>query len=158
MISIQEFLPEQPKEGYRGFYPCTEEEWHKLPLPMRCSTWDPKVKAVVFKAWFDNCKMMADVHVHPQNVFKALFCKSQGGTKLYTVKAVEWESGGRTFAKWMQDTTTGAYAIYTISGELIGRQGGYGGFAPENCYKNDAGKWQLDSCYDRSNGICQAAL
>jgi len=156
--NIREFLPEQQKEGYRGFYPCTEKEWSDLPLPMRCSTWNPKVKAVIFEVWFDNYKISADVHVHPQNVFKALFCSSEGKTQLYTVKAVEWEGGGWTFAKWMQDTTTGAFAIYTISGNLVGRQGGYGGFVPENCYKNDADEWRLNSGYDRANGICQATL
>jgi len=156
--NLREFLPEQPKEGYRGFYPCIEKEWTDLPLPMRCSTWDPKVKAVIFDAWFDNYKIRANVHVHPQHVFKAMFCLSQDNVQLYSITAVEWEGGGQTFAKWLQDTVTGCCAVYTIAGGLLARQGGYQGHVPENCYKDESGDWKLNSCYDRSKGICQAAL
>lgn len=156
--NIQEFLPEKPREGRRGFYPCTEKEWHDLPLPMRCSTWDHRVKAVVFNTWLDNYKMSVKVHVHPQHVFKALFCLSQGGTLLSDVVAVEWEGGGCTFAKWLQDTRTGCFGIYTIAGNQLGQQGGHRGHVPENCYKNEAGEWRLNSCYDRAKGICQSAL
>jgi len=153
MKELSEFLPKTPKEGYRGFYPCANnEEWSQLPLPMKCITWFQNVHYVVFDAWFDNYKIKANVHVHRENAHKALFCSSQGGTQLYSITGVVFEDGRDTFAKWYQDTRTGTFAIYDGSGSLLGKQGGYKGFIPEICYKDENNnEWKLDFCKNGKN-------
>jgi len=147
-IKVNEFLPAIPKEGYRGFYPVTEDEWHKLPLPMRCSTWDSRVAGVIFDVWFDNYKIKGYAELHPQNVFKALYMKSNclndHSVLLYSVVYVRWHDGSKSFAKWYQDTETGAFTITTISNDTLGTQGGFRGHVPANCRKED-GKWGLHS-------------
>lgn len=148
------FLPEQPQKGHIGFYPCKPGEWRDLPLPLRCSTSYPidgeYITAVLFDVWFDNYKFSAKVEVHPENVFKALFCLSEGGTQLYKVTGVKWNDGTTSFAKWWHDQRTGAYKISTTCGTTLLVQGGYRGHLPENCKFNEAeGRWTMEC---NSNG------
>jgi len=158
-LAANEFLPVEPKEGYLGFYPCqTLEEWSKLPLPLRCITYYQPVKAIVFDVWLDNYKIKTEVHLHPSYVHKVLFTSHGDGIQLYEIKAVIWENGSKTFAKWWQDTTTGAYSIATIAGDLIAKQGGFNGHVPANCYKNKNGEWRLQSNYQDGKNICHSAL
>ncbi len=153
-VKLSEFLPEKPIAGHTGFYPCANKEaWRDdLPLPMRCSTWfheegRARVKAVVFDVWFDNYGIKANVHVHPQEAFKALFCLNDGGTPLYSVVAVILEDGSQWPAKWWQDSNTGSFAIGKLNGGYFGCQGGFLKHLPENCYKNEAGEWRLGYCH-----------
>jgi hypothetical protein len=148
MARNKEFMPTTTKEGYRGFYPTTNQEWGELPLPMRVSKWDSFVSAVIFVAWFDNYKIRARVSVHPDNVFKALVSSSEGGTQLYTVVGAVIKKGynpaQEICAEWSQDTHNGTFSIVNYNGKAIGTQGGYNDWLPENCYKNEAGLWQFN--------------
>lgn len=121
------FLPKERKEGYIGFYPARPEEWQRLPLPLRASTSYPianagHVKAVIFDCYHDELSMPMEVSIHPQNVFKALFCFVQH-PQMYTITAVVMADGSRWGAKWRQDQRTGAFAVYA-GGYLVLKQGG----------------------------------
>ena len=159
-------MPATPKEGYRGFYPVDSvKEWRTLPLPLQCSTWFTlsgkyQVEAVIFDAWFSNYNISAHVEVHPSHVFKALFTSyannKEQGTQLYSVVAVRWTDGTKSWAKWYQDSMTGAFAITTIAGDMLGMQGGYRGHLPMNCYRtgNPDQPWAMDSNRHNENEIC----
>lgn len=137
------FMPETPIEGRRGFYPCTEEEWRTLPLPLRCATWFRNdIEAVIFDTWLDNYRIRANVEVHPEHAFKALFSQSNGGTQLYSVVGVRTDDGKRLGAKWLQDTASGAFAIIS-GGNFIAMQGGYKAHMPEICQEKNGGGWEL---------------
>lgn len=141
------FLPEPPIQGHVGYYPCkTVEDWHTLPLPLRCSTWYAgNIEAVIFDTWLDNYKIKARVEVHPQHVFKALFTLSNGGTQLYSVCGIRFSDGTRTFAKWYQDTISGAFAITGNRGRVYGKQGGYQQHIPANVEVREDGTYNLNS-------------
>lgn len=149
---ISEFLPKNPIEGRRGFYPVSKNEWRNLPLPLRCSTWDPRVAAVVFETFLPNYGFSVKIDVHPQNVFKALFILSQGDTLLYSVIGVRWHDGTVSFAKWWQDKITGCFRITSINGDVYGTQGGFQGYVPENCYLDET-TWCLNTCAKLDNGF-----
>lgn len=139
------FMPETTIEGRRGFYPCRKDEWRNLPLPLRCATWyRSDIESVIFDVWLNNCDIRANVEVHPKHVFKALFTLPHGGANLHSVVGVRLMNGKRLCAKWLQDTTSGAFAIFCNGGGLIAKQGGYQCHMPENCIEKD-GEWQLNA-------------
>ena len=106
----------------------------------------------------DNYKIKTEVHLHPSHVHKVLFTSHQNGVQLYEVKAIIWEDGSRTFAKWWQDGKTGAFCITTIAGDQIAKQGGYQNFIPANCYKNESGEWRLNSSNKDNKSITYSSL
>ncbi len=139
----KDFLPETPIKGRIGYYPSmTAEEYRALPLPMRCATWDADIEAVIFETFFSDYGTRARVVVHPEQAFKCLFRHSETDTQLYSVIGVQ-KAGKMYYAKWLQDTTTGAFAIVNGYGNAYGKQGGYRGHVPANCKKNEEGKWTL---------------
>lgn len=140
------FLPEIPIQGHVGYYPCkTVADWKALPLPLRCATWYAgNIDSVIFDTWFDNYRIKATVEVHPQHVFKALFTLSNGGTQLYSVCGIRFKDGTQTFAKWYQDTTSGAFAITGAGGHVYGKQGGYQQHFPANVEVNEDGTYSLN--------------
>ena len=146
MSDLKEFLPAQPIPGRIGFYPCLDKaEWHALPLPMRVITWHVPIKEVEFESWFDNYGIKAQVRVDRGHAHKCLFMSHGDGTQLYKLSAVIHQDGSREAASWRQDMRTGAFAIYSIGGRLLARQGGYSGHLPANVYKDQAGSWKIDS-------------
>lgn len=140
------FLPETPIQGHIGYYPCgKEEDWYRLPLPLRCATWyEGKIEAIIFDTWLENYKISAKIEVHPQHVFKALFTLSNGDTQLYSVCGIRFKDGKRTFAKWWQDATSGAFAITDLSGHVYGKQGGYKQHFPANVEIKSDGSYNLN--------------
>lgn len=140
----KDFLPKEAIEGKRGFYPAmTAEEYRALPLPMKCATWDASVKYVIFDTFFSDYGFSGSVEVHAENAFKALFRYSNSDTQLYSVCAVRLSDGKRVAAKWYQDSISGAFEITTITGKVLGTQGGFRGHIPANCGKNANGEWAL---------------
>lgn len=140
----KDFLPEMAIQGKRGFYPSmTAEEYRALPLPMKCGTWDASVQYVIFDTFFADYGLSGNVEVHAENAFKALFRHSGTDTQLYSVCAVRLRDGKRIAAKWLQDSVSGAFQIVTLSGKVLGTQGGFGGHVPENCKRNANGDWGL---------------
>lgn len=140
----KDFLPETPIKGKVGFYPAmTREEYSALPLPMRCATWDENIEAVIFDTYFTDYGASARVAVHPEYAFKCLFRHSETDTQLYSVCAVRTRDGKEFFAKWYQDTTSGAFEIVNGSGRAVGTQGGFKGHIPACCYKDKSGEWKL---------------
>ena len=148
MAIVQTLVPNPPLDGHIGFYPCNPGEWKALPLPLRCATSYPvnkkHIAAVVFDTWFDNYKFRATVEVHPENVFKALFCFSETGTQLYSVVGVKWDNGSYSAAQWHQDKQTGAYSIIVGRGVNALKQGGFQWHIPANCEYDEAEqKWEM---------------
>ena len=140
---VDPFLPEIPIPGRMGYYPCkNQEEWRTLPLPLRCSTWYENVETVIFKTSFSNLGIGAVVEVHPESVFKALFTLNKSGAQLYNLVGVKI-NGQRYAANWLQDTETGAFAIYGNGGRLIAWQGGFRRHMPDNCVDKGDGAWNL---------------
>jgi hypothetical protein len=160
MINNKMFLPEVTKEGHVGFYPTKPEEWKELPLPMQCSTSYPVngnyIVGVIFNVWFDEYGMKAKVELHPENVFKALWCAAYSKPTFHEVSQVRWADGTVSFAKWYQDTKTGAYEITVgCNGTKVLVQGGYLGHIPSNCVLEESGEWGMNSC---SNDRCYSCL
>lgn len=140
----KDFLPETQITGKRGFYPTmTAEEYKALPLPMKCGTWDARVQYVIFDSFFSDYGFSGKVEVHAENAFKALFRHSETDTQLYSVCGVRLFDGKHVSAKWLQDSVSGAFQIVTLSGDVLGTQGGFRGHIPENCKKRDDGTWGL---------------
>lgn len=157
----KDFLPEVQIEGRRGFYPVhSPEEWSGLPLPMKCATWEAGVKKVIFDTFLSNYGISARIEVHAEDAFKALFTSCAEGPLLYSICAVRMNDGRECAAKWTQDTETGAYGIFNLSGRLLGRQGGYRGHVPANCYKDETGAWKLDCSHtnDENGTVTRCAL
>jgi len=129
----KDFLPEVTIEGKRGYYPAmTREEW------------DASVKYVIFDTFFSDYGVKGKVEVHAAEAFKALFRCSESDTQLYSVCAVRLRDGKEIAAKWIQDTTSGAFRIITpISQKTLGTQGGFRGHVPANCKKREDGTWGL---------------
>lgn len=132
------YLPTEPVDGYRGFYPAPGKEPltgpGRLPLPIKAVTWDPQVKAVrasmMFRAVgigdaepvFHNIK----VELSPKDAIRHLFCST--GVTLDHLQVVWADSAVPSFASWRQDTRTGAFAIFAGTGNSHTpciRQGGY---------------------------------
>ena len=157
-------LPEKQKEGKLGYYPVTsKEEWDNLPDLYKVMEWNPvkdhrdngklkAVKSVIFDVtYLEPYKISAHVSVHPQEVQKILFCYFKNADcRLYSVSGIELEGGTRIGAKWLQDTTTGAFGIYA-AGTFVGKQGGFQGYIPEHINRLDDGTWKYD--YKFSEGI-----
>ena len=157
--NIKEFLPEKPVEGKRGYYPAiTDDDYRALPLPMKCATWDASVKYVIFDTFFADYGFSANVEVHAEYAFKALFKLSVHDTQLYSVVAVRLKSGRSVAAKWEQDTQTGAFRIVTLSGKVLGTQGGFRGHIPANCGKDKDGKWALYPKSEENGQIVRVAF
>lgn len=165
MVKMYEnMLPKEQKEGKLGYYPVTSrEEWDNLPDLYKTMEWKPlkdhrdngklkAVKAVIFDVTFmEPYKIKAQVSVHPQEVQKILFCYFKNADcRLYSVSGIELEGGTRLEAKWLQDSTTGAFAIYA-AGTYVGIQGGFGGFIPERIHLLDDGTWKHDFKYSEGN-------
>lgn len=152
------FMPPTPLQGHRGYYPvCNAEEWDALPAVYKAMEWFPievyndrwrkKETTVAEYIEFDVIYMEpyhihATVRVHVQEMQKILFCLFRNPQcHLYSISGVVFDNGERWPAKWTQDTITGAYSIWA-SGKLIGRQGGYMGFVPNQIERTDDGwKW-----------------
>lgn len=131
-------------DGKRGFYPAmTAEEYRALPLPMKCATWNARVQYVIFDSFFSDYGFSGKVEVHAENAFKALFRHAEDDTQLYSVCAVRLFDGKRIAAKWIQDSISGAFQIVTLSGDVLGTQGGFRGHIPENCKKCADGTWGI---------------
>lgn len=150
-------LPSPAIPGHMGYYPVTSrEEWQALPDLYKAMEWDPvpdphqkdqlkAVKAVIFDVvHLLPYKVNAKVSVHPQEVQKILFCHfNDTDCHLYSVCGVELDGGSRLAAKWLQDSTTGAFGIYA-NGNLIGRQGGFQGYIPPQVKRLPDGSFQFD--------------
>lgn len=162
------FLPKEPKPGKTGYYPVTNaKEWDELPEVYKAMEWfpvevyNPGIKAkemtVAEYVEFDVVhllpyKVRATVRVHVQDVQKILFCHFKDPQcHLYSVSGVVFANGVRWHAKWFQDTTTGAFAIYA-GGKSVGTQGGYMEFIPCQIEKTENGfKW---TGFDMSKNRC----
>lgn len=157
---LEKFLPEKPIEGKRGYYPvCNADEWEKLPNVYKAMEWFPtemkdsrfdiiektSPEYIVFDVvYMKPYKISAKVKVHVQEVQKILFCLYPLDTqcRLHTVSAVIYENGAERRAEWLQDSQTGAYAIVDYRGNIVGKQGGFGGFIPNQIEETEDGfKW-----------------
>ncbi len=153
-------LPAVPKPGCRGYYPVTSrEEWEALPALYKAMEWTPApdirdngrlkaVKGVIFDvAYLKPYGIRAKVTVHPEDVQSILFCSfEQQDCHLYSVCGVELEGGSRLPAKWLQDTTTGAFGIFA-NDVCVGRQGGFQGYIPEHIHRTKDGSFSFDFQY-----------
>ena len=153
------FLPTDCKNGKLGYYPVTTaDEWNELPCVYKAMEWFPVddhtdryhdgAKTVAEYVEFDTAymepyKCRAIIRVHVQDVQKILFCLFKNPQcHLYSICGVVFQNGERVAAKWRQDATTGAFAVYTIGGTLIGKQGGFMGFIPNQIERDGNGfKW-----------------
>lgn len=172
MSLYENMMPEKPIAGRRGFYPvCTADEWEALPKVYKAMEWFPVevyntrwhktettvAEKVIFDVTFMRpYKIRARVEVHVQEVQSILFClHDDPDCHLYSICAVKFANGEEWGAEWKQDTKTGAFAVYA-SGKLIGKQGGFVGFVPENIEKTETGwKWKG---YGDYTGRCHYAL
>lgn len=150
-------LPKHPIEGHRGYYPVTsEKEWDELPALYKVMDWDPvkdphnkdkltHVKSVIFDVTFMHpYGISAKVAVHPSEVQKLLFCSfKKADCHLFSVCGIELDSGTRLPAKWLQDSTSGAFAILTCD-NYVGLQGGFRGHIPEGVKRLDDGTFKYD--------------
>lgn len=154
-------LPVKQKEGYRGYYPVTnKEEWDELPDLYKAMEWTPipdpfdknqtlrAVKNVIFDVvHMEPYGIRAEVSVHPQEIQDILFCyHKKKDCQLYTICGIELEGGSRLPAKWLQDTTTGAFAIYAAD-KYVAKQGGFYGFIPEHIIVQEDGSYKFDFKY-----------
>lgn len=160
-------LPAVQKEGRRGYYPVTsEQEWKdELPAVYKAMEWFPVkdpfnkgklsvIERVIFETpYLEPYGVRAKIEVHRQEFQKIMFMlheKTQ--CQLYSVCGVVLQSGTRLGAKWYQDTTTGAFAVY--SNEMyVGKQGGFNGHIPECIEKLEDGsfKWKGFEGYKNIN-------
>lgn len=152
------FLPENALEGHKGYYPvCNEKEWDALPDVYKAMEWFPVdvynqrwrktektvAEYVVFDVvYLKPYKIRASVKVHVQDVQKILFCLyNDTQCHLYTISHVIFANGEKWWAKWTQDATTGAFAVWADH-KLVGQQGGFMGFIPSQIEKTEDGfKW-----------------
>lgn len=158
-MSIYEgFMPKEYNSAKRGFYPVTNaEEWDELPAVYKAMDWYAQdvydefmrknVRSVPEYVEFDVVymepyKIRATVRVHVQEVQKILFCLfNDAQCHLYSIKSVVFQNGAVWGAKWQQDATTGAFAVYAC-GHCVGRQGGFLGHIPAQIERTDEGwKW-----------------
>lgn len=166
------FLPPRPLNGHIGYYPvCNAEEWDNLPAVYKAMEWFPvevynrewhKKETTVAEyvefdvVYMEPYKIRATVRVHVQEVQKILFCLFENpDCHLYTVSGVVFSNGERWGAKWLQDRTTGAFAIYA-SGKLIGKQGGFMGFVPNQIERTEDDGWKWN--YKTSGNRCHYTL
>ena len=150
-------LPKEPKKGYRGYYPVTnKQEWEDLPDLYKTMEWEPvkdphnnnklsAIDSVIFDVtYMTPYEINAKVYVHPSEVQKILFCSFKDkDCHLYSVCGIELQSGTRLGAKWVQDSTSGAFAI-VYNGNYVGQQGGFMGFIPERIKKMEDGTFKYD--------------
>ena len=163
MSRYDNMLPAEPIKGKLGYYPVkTKEEWDELPAIYKAMDWFPAkdyrnkgelsaVKSVIFDVvYMTPYKISAKVSVHRQEIQKILFC-SYGDTQchLYSVGGVELESGTVLRAKWLQDTTTGAYSI-VANGVTVAKQGGFGGYIPKGIEVTEDGGFKYN--WNRAEG------
>ena len=143
------FLPKKAIEGKCGYYPvASREEWEELPAVYKAMEWFPMQinrygyggnvimektfpKNVIFDCpHIEPYGVSGKVSVHRERVQKILFCLfGRSDCHLYTVCEVEFENGVRRYAKWYQDSRTGAYAIYCGS-TCVAKQGGFQAHVP----------------------------
>ena len=165
-MSYDGMLPKKYNKNKLGYYPVTSyEEWEELPKVYKAMEWFPievydrflkrKEKTVAEYIEFDVTymkpyKIRATVKVHVQEIQKILFCLYKDhDCHLYSISGVVFANGERWGAKWVQDRTTGAYAIVSC-GHYIGMQGGYMGFIPNQIERTEDGfKWK--GCGNRGN-------
>jgi len=147
------FFPKKELKGHIGFYPVLNaEEWDNLPAVYKAMEWFPvtimngrddkhTVEYVEFEVVYgEPYKISAKVKVHVQEVQKILFCYFKDAQfHLHTISGVFFENGDYRRARWLQDTRTGAFAVVTYNGKVVGRQGGYGGFIPNQIKETDDG-------------------
>lgn len=145
----EKFLPNPGSlPGHRGYYPvCSAEEWDQLPAVYKAMEWFPiKMKSrfgieeytmpeyVVFNVvHIEPYKIRAQVRVHVQEFQKIMFCLfpyREDTIQLYSVCGVYFANGERRAAEWLQDSTTGAFAVVS-GGHYVGKQGGFSNFVPE---------------------------
>ena len=150
-------LPKHQIEGHRGYYPVTSaKEWDELPALYKVMDWNPvkdphnkdkltHVKSVIFDVTFmQPYGISAEVAVHPSEVQKLLFCSfKKADCHLFSVCGIELDSGTRLPAKWLQDSTSGAFAILTCD-NYVGMQGGFRGHIPEGVRRLDDGTFKYD--------------
>ena len=158
-MSIYEgFLPKVYNDHKFGFYPvCNAQEWDELPAVYKEMDWyamdvydeflRKNVRSIPEYVEFDVVHMLpykisATVRVHVQEVQKILFCLFDSAEcHLYSIKSVVFQNGEVWGAKWQQDATTGAFAIFAC-GHCVARQGGYMGYIPKQIERTEDGwKW-----------------
>lgn len=154
-------LPVKPIEGHRGYYPvANSEQWKALPDLYKVMTWtsvvDPKdkqqrlspVKSVTFDVvYMQPYGINARVSIHPSHVLPVLFTSHKNADcHLYSICEVELASGTKLPAKWLQDSTTGAFAVLvgTNHTQYAAMQGGFSGHVPEFMNRLDDGSWKYD--------------
>ena len=160
------FLPKVQKEGYCGYYPVTsEQEWNDLPNVYKSMEWFPVemkrngytestvVEYVEFEVvYMTPYKVRGTFRVHRQEIQKILFCSfPHADCLLYSINGVVFANGVRWGAKWLQDSTTGAFKV-VAGGTTLGQQGGCQGFVPNNIERTEDGDWKYKG-YTKGN-IC----
>lgn len=155
------FMPKSKIEGHIGYYPvCNAKEWDNLPEVYKSMEWYPhevttlgcngfyKEKTIPEYVIFDVVymtpyKIRAEVKVHVQEVQKILYCSFDSyDCHLYSIKSVVFQNGEVRGAKWLQDSITGAFAVYSC-GRILGRQGGFREYVPEDIEETENGwKWK----------------
>lgn len=159
-------LPEENKSGRIGYYPVTNKaEWDELPAVYKAMDWEPMpdpfdknkrlraVKSVIFDVvYMKPYGIRAEVSVHPEKVHEILFCNHGKDTQcqLYIVSGVVLEGGTRLNAKWLQDSTTGAFGVFAHN-HCVGKQGGFSGYVPERIERAEDGSFRYKQHY-RSEG------
>lgn len=165
------FLPKVQKKGYLGYYPVTSAgEWDRLPNVYKAMEWFPvKMTCRGFEEMtsveyveFDVVhglpyKVSGTFRVHRQEVQKILFCSFKNPEfHLYSITGVVFQNGERWPAKWYQDSVTGAFEVALYNGTIVGRQGGFMGFIPNNIDRLDDGTFKCN--WNQSGNIAHYTL
>ncbi len=160
------FLPVEPIEGYRGYYPApTTPGWsgcERIPLPLQCCTInDPDAVGFEVEIMFEAVSFDVEqpvfnhfwVKMTAAELFRHLFCAT--GIGIHDMFAILRRDDGtelKAASKWYQDTRTGAFQIRTYGCGIIATQGGYQGHMPENVYWDEkVNAWQLRMLQPRTS-------
>lgn len=121
----------------------SSDDWRALPMPYKASRWKKGIVAVVLSQFDTERGIPLRIHIHPSDCFKALTL----GMAYEVVAVVMEEETGRkfeTFAKWVRDGQTNAYAVVSLYGDVYGIQGGYHKELLPNTYFSEAEqRWMM---------------
>lgn len=145
------FLPQNPESGFVGFYPMPARLIGEIPAPLRALSFREEVKAIRCNISFQAavnykekpCFNFFSIELPVRKVIKHLFMLT--GVNISSMEIL-FKDGSRTWAEWVQDLKTGAFAISAKSrGKIFVKQGGFENHMSEGVYFDQKEKrWQFD--------------